>query len=480
VIVFGIKRFAMKRMFFFLLFFDLWTLPGMAQVYLHVAAKDQHSQSLELEGIDSISFSDVRRYGNLAGQVDSLEDLVLDGRILEQELVDSLQKVHANMFGLSLSLDSLQVANLKVQDGMQELKDSLRKVGVDLGLLAFRLDSLETLVRELEDSLRTSSGKIIVGWGDSLTQGMGGKKKDAVFDRVMSILESKGFDLSNVRKMDVVSYPAVLQELTNGNHEVVNCGVNNEKLWTIMARQGAANAKLPFEVILPAAAGDTVLVADGPANVFLKSTYANGPVTPLLQGEDISVNPVLVNGVECRLSRAYESNAPSYDFRSNKWYLTRMQDADFPIHIPVGTPLLMKGARAYRKAYAMIVWAGENGGYSNAEDLCAELDSMMRFSETNKVLIVGLHSGTQSSRVVLETTMADHFGLRYFNLRKYLAEEALAEFGLEPSDEDQAAMAVGSCPKSLLADSIHFTAAGYVIVAYKVFRLLDQMGILEK
>ena len=73
------------------------------------------------------------------------------------------------------------------------------------------------------------------------------------------------------------------------------------------------------------------------------------------------------------------------------------------ITLPSGTAIEFYGAKAYRKPYANVIFIGQNGGYSDTNDLINQINKMIRYSNSENALIIGLTSGTEASRSALES-----------------------------------------------------------------------------
>ena len=325
------------------------------------------------------------------------------------------------------------------------------------------------LSEELKEQLSTAGNerKRLVCWGDSLTAGAGAENNTAAATAVTNTLVGKGFE-DKWSAMSRCNYVQMLQTLLGSGYDVVNCGVGGENIKSILARQGAYPAFIDKSIVLPAAAGNKVQITK---DSDLCSMFDRTPnVFPLLQGAGNSVNPVSVEGIPCTLSVTGTNST-----RRN-YFLTRIKNADKDIEIPAGTPLIMTGSKAYRNTDFAILWCWQNGGYANDEALLSMLKSAVAHISTNNYIIIGLHSGNQSSRSAQEYALEREFGDKFFNWRRYVSTLALADFGITATAEDEQAMAVGACPKSLLSDAVHLNKAGYMILGYKLYERMTDLG----
>jgi lysophospholipase L1-like esterase len=94
----------------------------------------------------------------------------------------------------------------------------------------------------------------------------------------------------------------------------------------------------------------------------------------------------------------------------------------------------------------------------------------------DKYVILGLTTGTASSRSGLETAMVNFYGDKYINLREYLSADGIYDAGLRPTEKDLEAMKVGSVPPSLLSDSVHLNSYGYTLIGNLVYKRMMELG----
>lgn len=225
----------------------------------------------------------------------------------------------------------------------------------------------------------------IVCWGDSLTAGAGG---------------------------DGTSYPSVLQGLIKQNiYEipVINMGVGGEDTNTILGRSGVA----------PFVANAFTIPSDlSEVNILLKSSNGRG-VFPLRQNgtnnSDGGVNPVTIDGIEGTISIEQASSA-SKEF---KYYFKRSSE-DKTTSVPDGTPVITKATNLYND-YINIIFMGQNGGWTNPDDLISQQKLLISKLGKNKdkYLILGLTSYALIGNIVYKRMVE----LGYFDIIKDYAKE---------------------------------------------------------
>lgn len=284
-----------------------------------------------------------------------------------------------------------------------------------------------------------NSKKAISCWGDSLTAGAGGGG---------------------------VSYPSVLAQLSG--RTVYNMGVGGEASNTIAARQGGL-VMMVNNITIPA---DTTPVKIADYNNPLKDNWGKS-VYPLRQGS-AGVNPCYIAGIKGTLSIS-QSSSTSTDA---VWYFTRETPGE-EVVINRPTPIITD-AMINRRSDIMVIWIGQNGGYSSTQELINQIKAMVDFNNAirTEYVVCGLTSGTAESRASMEYEMLQAFGRRFINLREELSKFGLEDAGITPTQADLDAMAVGAVPPSLLVDSVHFNAAGYTVIAKVTYQKLKELNII--
>lgn len=125
----------------------------------------------------------------------------------------------------------------------------------------------------------------------------------------------------------------------------------------------------------------------------------------------------------------------------------------------------------YKDADCLTLWIGTNGSLLG-EDLLNYCKMIVGFFNTNKVIIIGSHypySDDLSSIEKTEQLLQREFGAQYFNLRDYMVNYGLDDANLTPSQTDEEYIQLGKCPPQLLTDGVHFTEAGYEVIAFQLY-----------
>jgi hypothetical protein len=257
--------------------------------------------------------------------------------------------------------------------------------------------------------------------------------------------------------------------------EVYNGGVGGENAPNIVARMGGLLTKLKNAVTIPLDTSWVTIgdLTDSGVSIIMPSG-ATTTMKWLLQGQGQStINPIFVEGIECTLSwsgSAYNDPAGVYRIKRNVAALANYTTQ-------AGAVVHTNAMKIYKNADLKIIWIGQNGGWANEQELTDLIRKDVEFANVKNYVVVGLHSGTAASRAALETKMEAEFGVRYINWRKYCVERALTDLAITPTTPDTNAIAVGSCPPSLLTDSVHMTTAAYELLGKLIMNKIKYFGI---
>ena len=259
-------------------------------------------------------------------------------------------------------------------------------------------------------------------WGDSLTAGAGGSG---------------------------TSYPNVCaSEL--GITSFKNCGVGGENANTIACRQG----------------GDSLILKPGNVSEYSLSELTDiygTQCNPLRQGSGSnSVNPIYINGVKCTLSISQTSTTDP----NAKYTITGYNEP-----LLAETPVKFAGCDI--KSKITIIFVGQNG--PGLAERLSIIDSMI--SKINdKYIVMGLSSGSSTSRADEEAQMLSKYGVHYFNTRNMLSKYGMSIMNLTPTTSDVNEMTKGEVPSSLRSDSVHLNANGYTALGKMLAQKIRACG----
>ena len=259
-------------------------------------------------------------------------------------------------------------------------------------------------------------------WGDSLTAGAGGSG---------------------------TNYPSVCaSEL--GITSFKNCGVGGENANTIACRQG----------------GDSLILKPGNVSEYSLSELTDiygTQCNPLRQGSGSnSVNPIYINGVKCTLSISQTSTTDP----NAKYTITGYNDK-----LIAETPVKFSGCDITGKI--TVIFVGQNG--PDLPERLSIIDSMV--SKINdKYIVMGLSTGSATSRSDEESQMLSKYGVHYFNTRNMLSKYGMTIINLTPTTSDVNEMSKGEVPSSLRSDSVHLNANGYTALGKMLAQKIRACG----
>lgn len=264
---------------------------------------------------------------------------------------------------------------------------------------------------------------------------------------------------------------------------VYDGGTGGENSQTIMARQGADpmtvnNVTIPADLT-------PVVIADRDVDGGI-STELGNLVTPLLQGGGHHVNPSYIGDVEGTLSWT----GVDYADQTGDWLFTRSQVGS---EVEITRPTAIRtNMDINRNAAIQIIFMGQNGGYTDIDDLIWQHERMIEHSHASATLILGLSSGTEAERAAYESAMQERFGRYFVSLRQYLAHPiydvdgvtivsswGLDDAGLTASADDISAISEGRTPPSLLRDAVHYNDFGKAVIGEYIFRKMRDLNLFN-
>ncbi len=304
----------------------------------------------------------------------------------------------------------------------------------------------------------------IVCWGDSLTAGMGAQKVNYPMELEALISQNitETFNLSSKIKED---YKYLVNKFDHTlSVPVVNMGAVGDTTNATLGRAGVVPFVLAEDITIPV----------GRSNVEIKLQSENGSEVAPMRYTDLGMESVTISGIKGKIEISQASQTSVH----YKYYFKRDVEGNSQ-DVPAGTIVKTSGSEAYND-HIPIIFIGATGGWETSYELVMENRGMV--SGHNKYIIIGLPTGTASSRKNLEDAMVKEFGDNYINLREYLCTDGLTDAGLTPTAEDLACMAEGTVPISLRAeaDNGHLNDIGYTLLANLVYERMDDLGYFDE
>lgn len=329
---------------------------------------------------------------------------------------------------------------------IRETKESIEAVRAEIEAAKSELEDYKTKTEQEKE--KSKQIQAVVCWGDSLTAGGGWQ--------------------------DVIKKKSKI--------EVINCGVGGEDSKTIMTRQGA-NVMMVNNLTIPASNTIEVKIASRATDRGIM-TADGTKAAVLLQGGGKDFNPVAVGDVEGTL----RWSGTSYADPNGEWFFKRSK-AGQEVVINRPTAIRTKQDILYNKPEnVVILFIGQNGGYANIDDLIQQHRLMITHSRAKAAIIVGLSSGTASSRQSYEVAMKKEFGRYFISLREYLSTPimkgdqvsscyGLEDAGLTATENDIAAIKEGRVPPQLLSDAVHYTAATKKVIGELIYKRMQELNL---
>lgn len=138
---------------------------------------------------------------------------------------------------------------------------------------------------------------------------------------------------------------------------------------------------------------------------------------------------------------------------------------DTDISVPAASAFSGDEGADYRGCFE-IIWAGNNNSAQSAaitRDVASMVSSL---PDSKRYLIVGIIPG-------ISAALAQAYGPRFVDLRRWLATDGMAAAGVVPTVADRDAVASGRIPPSLTVDGTHFTQAAYTAIGRHLASLIS-------
>ena len=334
----------------------------------------------------------------------------------------------------------------------------------------------QTVSEQIAAIEKRMTKKQILCWGDSITWGAAASANSKCYTaRLQTMLTEAGYI-----------------------HKVVNCGVGGDNMPTILSRMGASMLYLSKDLTIPKNKTSHVVV-DTVSNYVQVGRYLKSSIAPseqiqlMMQGDlgrpfiddperDLfhTVNPVIVNGVECVWSWVPEQEGQTDE---GEFRLSVKETQSAAVVLKAGSPIFTHGAKI--KTDAAVFAMGTNAGWSTPEEYIRMIDAAIDACGTKKYIVCSPYGGTAlnqqgvSGLQDLESALTAAYGSKFFNWRKFLVEDALALEGVTPTSGDTTAIAQGKCPPSLLADEVHPNDYGHDAIARRLYQMMQSLGYFD-
>ncbi len=292
-----------------------------------------------------------------------------------------------------------------------------------------------------------SNGMVINCWGDSLTAGTAYENK--------------------------LSYPTALQNALS-DYTVNNFGIGGESSKTIAQRMGASPLKIGVTTeqkdsfTLPANTDKTeqfnVLGDDSSEVSILRQVQED-------TGEDC-LNPIIVDGVECTLSR------------QGMFYCLSRTNSGEEITIKSGDSITTKASLGNYSNDINIIWAGTNDRAKpeTVSTTISNIQTMIDYLGSDRYIVIGLTAlSTMPEVAKVNEALAEAFGEHFYDFRSYVLKSGLKDAGIKASKKDKADLKIGEIPTSFMnapdpkIDHVHGNSAFYQLLANELVKKLQEL-----
>lgn len=438
---------------------------------LYIASRDTNK----------IKFFKANSKQKIAGNLYKI-DYVLGSKSIEKKVDELTHELNGDFyvqdsFNSELSAEGIPIEKLGFVGGEYVLG---RNIYIDLDksigeICIGYLDENRTLVWQQNPVARGANGYFLVGAtysAASATKYIRVKKKNnvgAIGSRVSYVNVNAYITCWGDSLTAMGGWTKRLQDLSG--IEVYNGGTGGESVYTIAARQGG-DAMVVDNLVIPAAT-TSVKIADNADGI---KTMLGFTARPLMQSSP-HFNPCNIGGVEGSLA-----------WDGNKWDFTR-SESGIQVTIDRPTAIVTNYDKKYNAPKLMIIYMGQNGGYTDNKDLIAKHRWMIEHSKCRNFVVLGMSSGTAASRADYESAMRNEFGRLFISLREYLAHPiytdgvvtscyGLADAGMTPTADDLAKIAIGQVPSQLLIDSVHYKDVTRTIIGNLIYKRCVELNIL--
>ncbi len=326
--------------------------------------------------------------------------------------------------------------------------------------------------------------KDFVCWGDSITMGACASDMATVNEYRLDLAALNGTGKG-------IGYVEVLNNLLHAKlfHSInaINCGVGGETSAVIAARADAETYHLYL--------GKTVTIGSASVAIEIGQTASSGRLGILRQGNSALVNEVYITGqdengntvtIRGNITASLSPSAPSgsklttcdYQYVD---YTFKRTDIGAPVTLQAGARIVTSAARNYDGNFC-IIFIGQNGGYSNPQELIKQHKEILEACNATDYLIISTHGKTAADRRALNDALTAEYGDRYINMGTELSSEAayrLAGFHTDVIEQNRAAIESGTVSSLFLNDTIHPNAIGYAVMGHIVMERLWRNGAFD-
>ena len=375
--------------------------------------------------------------------------------------------------GLVYAMLSIRKENEEQDKELTELYIQQKQVQNEV-----RQEPSVSIQAEYEKDLATVAAYMpgIVCWGDKNTAAASGALNyPYVLQTYIDTYISDIYDFSSTIE-NAADLPRLKWDEYKIDIPVVNMGSGKESSYTILGRAGVIPYVLSEDAVIPA--------GTEPVSVSLKSSGGQFIYVTPLTGGDVGINPVVIGGIEGRLSLDTES----YNYNGTLRYSFTRTTPGEETALPAETEIITSGADMY-KDYIHVVLIGVYGEYKGADDLVQQTKALLarQTKNTDRFIVLGPYINAQYGASTYELDAIDDamlqaFGTRYISIRKYLAGDGYADAGISPTSEDKYYISQNIVPPSfkVSSHSEELNSRAHRLIGKLIFNRMQSLGYFDE
>ena len=310
--------------------------------------------------------------------------------------------------------------------------------------------------------------------GSSPTRGAGLRRAHSymdvpffVYGRIKMEINCFGDGLTEGRTGGcLMPYTRILEGFTG--LKVNNYGIYGESSFTVGSRMGALPVTLLAPMELNEKAGIKTPVALG--DIFKQ--HVEMLMNAQTDGDDL-VNPVLIDGIEGKLSR-----------KDNVLYFERKNDGDC-VTIPAGTRVFTRLSGKNYSGDINIFWVGTNDHAStdNAIAVISNLHAMIDFTGSDRYIVIGLTAKSVLPQLEeVNEMLSGEFGEHFYNFSAYVIGMPVSGENNAFYEQDLKDVANGDIPTSLMkipgTDHVHGNEKFYALLGAGIYGKLKSLNYI--
>lgn len=289
--------------------------------------------------------------------------------------------------------------------------------------------------------METLYDKVVICFGDSITEGMSMKRPDA--------------------------YPGILGKHLEGQIKVLNAGVGGENSYTICSRANALPFTVTNEVVFEKGEYEYVSnykIFSGINGEMMRYRYG-------VMGRELPITNLFIDG------KPYTLRFDRVGVEENDKYVLCRSDASEKEIIKVGALIEYDYSRIYKECYCTVLLQGANDGTMPMDII---IDRYKKIEALNErfIALVPHYRGDDTAKLFYQ-----NFGNRCVDLREYCKEQFWKDYDVEKDQNDIECLDEGILSSRFTFKNnrkdCHLNETGYKVLGDLVYKKGVQLGYWE-